>query len=67
MSSHKSAYGFHEKHALGQAYDPRAFYDPAGYIEAVRLHEVTFVNKVYDELLGEIANNNKADGENGTN
>ena len=55
VSSHKSAYGFHEKHALGQAYDPKAFYDPAGYIEAVRLHEVTFVNKVYDELLGKIA------------
>ena len=55
VSSHKSAYGFHEKHAPGQAYDPRAFNDPAGYIEAVRLHEVTFVNKVYDELLGKIA------------
>ena len=66
VSSHKSAYGFHEKHAPGQAYDPRAFYDPAGYIEAVRLHEVTFVNKVYDELLGKIADNNKADEENGT-
>ena len=66
VSSHKSAYGFHEKHAPGQAYDPRAFYDPAGYIEAVRLHEVTFVNKVYDELLGTIADNNKADEENGT-
>ena len=52
VSSHKSAYGFHEKHAPGQAYDPKAFYDPAGYIEAVRLHEVTFINKVYDELLG---------------
>ena len=52
VSSHKSAYGFHDKHAPGQAYDPKAFYDPAGYIEAVRLHEVTFINKVYDELLG---------------
>jgi metallo-beta-lactamase class B len=67
VSSHKSAYGFHEKHAPGQAYDPRAFYDPAGYVEAVRLHEVTFVNKVYDELLGKIADNRKADEENGTN
>jgi metallo-beta-lactamase class B len=66
VSSHKSAYGFHEKHAPGQAYDPRAFYDPAGYVEAVRLHEVTFVNKVYDELLGKIADNHKANEENGT-
>ena len=66
VSSHKSAYGFHEKHSPGQAYDPRAFYDPAGYIEAVRLHEVTFVNKVYDELHGKIAENSEADGENGT-
>ena len=66
VSSHKSAYGFHEKHAPGQAYDPRAFYDPAGYIEAVRLHEVTFINKVYDELLGKIADNRKTDEENGT-
>ncbi len=66
VSSHKSAYGFHQKHTPGQAYDPRAFYDPAGYVEAVRLHEVTFVNKVYDELLGKIADNNKADEENGT-
>ena len=66
VSSHKSAYGFHQKHTTGQAYDPRAFYDPAGYVEAVRLHEVTFVNKVYDELLGKIADNNKADEENGT-
>ena len=66
VSSHKSAYGFHEKHALGQAHDPKAFYDPAGYIEAVRLHEVTFVNKVYDELLGKIADNSKADEEHST-
>ena len=66
VSSHKSAYGFHEKHAPGQAYDPRAFYDPAGYVEAVRLHEVTFVNKVYDELLGKIADNSKADEEHST-
>ena len=66
VSSHKSAYGFHEKHSPGQAYDPRAFYDPAGYIEAVRLHEVTFVNKVYDELHGKIAENSEPDGENGT-
>ena len=66
VSSHKSAYGFHEKHSPGQAYDPRAFYDPAGYIEAVRLHEVTFVNKVYDELHGKIAENSETDGENGT-
>ena len=60
VSSHKSAYGFHEKHAPGQAYDPRAFYDPAGYIEAVQLHEVTFVNKVYYELLKKIAKSSKA-------
>ena len=66
VSSHKSAYGFHEKHAPGQAYDPRAFYDPTGYIEAIRLHEVTFVNKVYDELLGKIADNSKAGEVNGT-
>ena len=65
VSSHKSAYGFHEKHTPGQAYDPRAFYDPAGYIEAIRLHEVTFVNNVYDELLGKIADNSRADEENG--
>ena len=65
VSSHKSAYGFHEKHSPGQAYDPRAFYDPAGYIEAVRLHEVTFVNKVYDELHGKIAENSGTDEENG--
>ena len=61
VSSHKSTYGFHGKHAPGQAYNPRAFYDPAGYIEAVRLHEVTFVNKVYDELLGKIADESKTD------
>jgi metallo-beta-lactamase class B len=61
VSSHKSTYGFHGKHAPGQTYDPRAFYDPAGYIEAVRLHEVTFVNKVYDELLGKIADESKTD------
>ena len=66
VSSHKSAYGFHEKHAPGQAYDPRAFYDPAGYIEAIRLHEVTFINKIYDELLGKIADNSKVDEENVT-
>ena len=66
VSSHKSAYGFHEKHTPGQAYDPRAFYDPAGYVEAIRLHEVTFVNKVYDELLGKIAGNSKDNEENGT-
>ena len=66
VSSHKSAYGFHEKHAPGQAYNPQAFYDPVGYIEAVRLHEVTFVNKVYDELLGKIEDNSRADEENGT-
>ena len=66
VSSHKSAYGFHEKHAPGQAYDPGAFYDPAGYIEAIRLHEVTFVKKVYDELLGKIADNSKADEEHST-
>ena len=65
VSSHKSAYGFHQKHAPGQAYDPRAFYDPAGYLEAVRLHEVTFVNKVYDELLGKIADKRKANEEDG--
>ena len=67
VSSHKSAYGFHEKHAPGQAYNPQAFYDPVGYIEAVRLHEVTFVNKVYDELLGKIEDNSRADEENGKN
>jgi metallo-beta-lactamase class B len=61
VSSHKSTYRFHGKHAPGQTYDPRAFYDPAGYIEAVRLHEVTFVNKVYDELLGKIADESKTD------
>ena len=66
VSSHKSAYGFHEKHAPGQAYDPRAFYDPAGYIEAVQLHEVTFVNKVYYELLKKIANSSKAAKNRGT-
>ena len=66
VSSHKSAYGFHEKHAPGQAYNPQAFYDPVGYIEAVRLHEVNFVNKVYDELLGKIEDNSRADEENGT-
>ena len=66
VSSHKSAYGFHEKHTPGQSYDPRAFYDPAGYIEAIRLHEVTFINKVYDELLGKIADNSKVDEENVT-
>jgi metallo-beta-lactamase class B len=65
VSSHKSAYGFHEKHAPDQAYDPRAFYDPAGYIEAVRLHEVTFINKVYDELLEKIADNGKAGANSG--
>lgn len=61
VSSHKSAYGFHEKHAPGQAYDPRAFYDPSGYIEAIRLHELTFVNKLYEELLGKIADDSKTD------
>ena len=66
MSSHKSAYRFHEKHAPGQACDPRAFYDPAGYIEAVQLHEVTFVNKVYDELLKKIVDNSKAAKNSGT-
>ena len=66
VSSHKSAYGFHEKHAPGQAYDPRAFYDPAGYIEAVQLHEVTFVNKVYYELLKKIAKSSKAAKNSGT-
>ena len=60
VSSHKSAYGFHKKHAPGQACNPRAFYDPAGYIEAVQLHEVTFVNKVYYELLKNIADSSKA-------
>ena len=65
VSSHKSAYGFHEKHVPGQAYDPRAFYDPAGYVEAVRLHEMSFVNKVYDELLGKIADKRKANEEDG--
>ena len=65
VSSHKSAYGFHEKHAPGQAYDPRAFYDPAGYLEAIRLHEVTFINKVYDELLEKIGDNNTTGEENG--
>ncbi|MEC7009035.1 MAG: subclass B3 metallo-beta-lactamase [Pseudomonadota bacterium] len=66
VSSHKSAYGFHEKHTPGQSYDPRAFYDPAGYIEAIRLHEVTFVKKVYDELLGKIADNSEVYEENVT-
>ena len=66
VSSHKSAYGFHEKHAPGQAYDPRAFYDPAGYIEAVQLHEVTFVNKVYYELLKKIADSGKSAKNRGT-
>jgi metallo-beta-lactamase class B len=59
VSSHKSAYEFHKKHEPGQAYDPRAFYDPVGYIDAVRLHEVTFVNKIYDELLGKNGDNSK--------
>ena len=61
VSSHKNHYEFHKKHEPGQAYDPRAFYDPVGYIEAVRLHEVTFVTKVYDELLGKIADESKTD------
>ena len=65
VSSHKSAYGFHDKHPPGQAYDPRAFYDPAGYIEAVRLHEVRFVNKFYEELLGKIADDGKTDENSG--
>ena len=55
VSSHKSAYGFHDKHQPGQAYDPRTFYDPAGYLEAIRLHEVTYIDKVYDELRENIA------------
>ena len=54
VSSHKSAYAFHKKHSPGQVYDPRTFYDPAGYIEAIQLHEVTFINKIYSELLGNI-------------
>ena len=65
VSSHKSAYGFHDKHAPGQAYDPRAFYDPVGYIEAVRVHEVGFVNKFYEELLGKIADDSKTDENSG--
>ena len=63
VSSHKNHYEFHKKHEPGQAYDPRAFYDPVGYIEAVRLHEVTFVNKVYDELLGKVDGNQHVDGD----
>ena len=59
VSSHKSAYGFHEKHAPGQTYDPQAFYDPAGYIEAIRQHEVTFIDKLYTELLNDITDNGK--------
>ena len=66
VSSHKSAYGFHEKHSPGQAYDPRAFYDPSGYVEAVRLHEVTFVNKLYEELLSKIADDSDPDENSGT-
>lgn len=51
VSSHKSAYGFHEKHDPGQPYDPQTFYDPSGYLEAIRVHEVAFINKRYGELL----------------
>lgn len=53
VSSHKSAYGFHEKHTPGQAYDPSTFVDRTGYIEAIELHEVTFVKKLYEERLEE--------------
>jgi metallo-beta-lactamase class B len=50
VSSHKSAYGFHEKHAPGQAYDPRTFYDPSGYIRAIKWHELAYKEKLNQEL-----------------
>jgi len=50
VSSHKSAYGFHEKHAPGQPHDPRTFYDPSGYVRAIKRHELAYKEKLNQEL-----------------
>ena len=56
VSSHKSAYGFHNKHVMGGPYDPKAFYDPEGYLRAIQQHELAFINKIYAELLQHTTN-----------
>lgn len=59
VSSHKSAYGFHNKHVMGRPYDPKAFYDPEGYLRAIQQHELAFINKIYAELLQHTTNDSQ--------
>lgn len=48
VSAHGGQYGLHDKYRPGQAYDPQAFVDPAGFLAAV-----TRLERIYLEQLAE--------------
>ena len=51
VSAHKSQYGFHEKYVRGKPYDKDTFYDPKGYLEAIKEHELRFEEHIYLERM----------------
>lgn len=45
LSSHASQFGLHKKHKPGDPYNPEAFSDKAGYVQAIRDLEAQYVKK----------------------
>ncbi len=46
LSSHASQFSLHEKHKPGDAYNPAAFKDPAGYAETINEYQKKFEDKL---------------------
>lgn len=50
VAAHKSQYGFYEKYEPNQAYSPKTFVDPDGYLDAIEALEITYIKQVNTEL-----------------
>ena len=50
VAAHKSQYGFYEKYESNQAYSPKTFVDPDGYLDAIEALEITYIKQVNTEL-----------------
>jgi len=52
LASHASQFRLHEKYTPGAAYDPNRFVDPAGFLEAVRKLEQTYLDQLEKDRSG---------------
>ncbi len=46
VAAHGSQYGLHDKYKAGDAYDPKTFVDPEGYLAAIERLEKLYLEQL---------------------